>query len=305
MGINYMRVYSCIILVFTSLILTAQTFPGNGDFQFSAKAEARVQIGFKGAASFSANLALGVSQRLGNFLWGGTLAVNLYQGGIGSVLSTQNRNVRGINQFNSDVVLSGSATLGKERSHLLPLHTFNHNYPVVVLNGYQYSITHAQNFIFNFRGRHQRVGAYALKIDRVYVQSYNDVDIFLGDSDDRFWTGGASISVYLNDGYYLTLGTDVFTGERNSMRTSHLQNPPRGFPFLDYDQSPVDQQLNIGKLFLQLNNYRDNFNFEISSTGRRHMSFQDIIHKLYGIPYFKSTAANQWHIGAGVQYYQY
>ena len=299
-----MRAYCCILLTLISLTLTGQSFPRNGDFNFSLKAEARVLIGTKGAVSISANLATGVSQRIGNFLWATTAAISLYQGGVGSVLSSQNRNARGINQFNTDVIFTGSATLGKERSRLLPLHTFNHNYPAIILNGYQYSLTHAQNFILNFRGRHQRLGTYAIKIDRVYVQSYNDVDLFLGDGDDRFWTGGGSISVYVADGYYLTLGMDVFTGERNPMRTSHSQNPPRGFPYLDYDQSPRDQQWNIGKLFLQLNTLRDDFNFEISSTGRRNMAFQDFIHKLYGTPYFESTAVNQWNIGVGIQHYQ-
>jgi len=303
--IKDMRFVNCALLfIFFNQVLTAQVIPASGDFQFTMKAEARIYIGFMGAVGFSANLAAGVTQRLGNFQWGGTAAVNLYQGGIGAVLSSQNRQFRGKNQFNTDIILSGSATLGDGRHDTLPLLTFNHAYPAVVLQGYKKSITHAQNFVFNFRGRHQRVGTYGFKLYNVYLQLYNDVDIFLGDADDRFWTGGGSISVYLTDSYYFAFGTDVFTGERNPLRSSHPQNPPRGYPYEDYDQAPGDQQLNIGKLFLQLNSYEHNFNFEIARTGRRDMTFQNIIHKWYGTPYYESTAANQWNVGVGIQHHQ-
>ncbi|MGI9543895.1 MAG: polymorphic toxin type 23 domain-containing protein [Cyclobacteriaceae bacterium] len=299
-----------IALLFIGASAFAQEATNNSDINLGIKGEIRITIGFRGNHSLSGNVGLGIYQGFDHFQWGFNGAINIYYGGLGSMLSTS-RNASASNQLNADLILTGTATLGDDSHETLPLITFNHNNPAMIFNDYKRSLTHAQNVIINFRGRNQRVGTLAFKFGNVYFQTYNDVKYLLGDSDDRFWSGGGSISIYLDDGYYVTIGTEVFTGSRlqsnpptnpTTYQTIPQPLPQRGCPYLDYTQSSFQQQLNIGKLFFQLNNYNDNFNFEVSRTGWKLMASQNFIHAIIEAPYFDSRARNQWNIGLSYQY---
>jgi len=293
------KVYIGLLVVVFSVIksVNAQSNSAESpskDTEILGKADIRFTIGTRGRTSISVNFGLGISRRIDNFQWGINGALNVYSGELGSPNGGQR-------PLNGDLVTSFSITWGDGLADSLPLATFNHLNSAAVFNYYQKSITHAQNFVFSFRDRHQRVGMFGFKLDRFYLQTYNDVDILIGDGEDRYWTGGGSLSVALEDGRYLKLGTDVFTGLRDPTHSSHPQVPPRGRPFLYYDQSLFDFSLNMGKTYLQLRSIDDDFNFEVSRTGWRDMGPQNLIHAVISTPWFESGVSNSWNVGVSYQ----
>ncbi len=240
-----------------------------------------------GDGNFTGSLGVGISGQSGNFMGAANFNVNISNFGLGTTSGSTGRN-----QLQFDFVASPSITVGGGQAPSLALNTFNNQSATGVSNTFENSFTLGSNFVFNSEGRNQRVGYAGFRVGNVQGNFYNDVVPGLGDRDDRWWTGGGSVQVAMGGGS-LTLGTDVFTGERMGQNFAGnwlLQGGnPAGGRHGTYRQSTYNQLLNNGQTFLRLqNNFQTGWG---AVGGSSHMYSQDFIHnRLTSNPLFRSTA---------------
>ena len=173
----------------------------------------------------------GLRMRTGNFQASANVPVSLYNFGVGTREGTT-----GELAPQADMVTSIAATVGGGEQSELPLYTFSGLYETGVVNDFAVSVTVGQNFVRNSAGRNQRSGSYGIRLADLRLQTYNDVDVLLGDGDDRWWTGGGTLSGTTSMGP-ATVGTEVYTGER--MRASEYRRtygrPSPDAPNASYD----------------------------------------------------------------------
>lgn len=235
----------------------------------------------------SASIGVGVSYQTPNFMGAAKISASAYNFGLGT--SHGSTGMRGLQM---DLVGSLSATGGWGSANGLTLNTFSNNARSGVQNTFKNSFTLGSNFVFNSEGRNQRVGYVGFRAGNVQGNLYNDFLPGLGDRDDRWWTGGGSVQVAMGGGS-LTLGTDVFTGERMGQDFAGnwlLQGGnPAGGRHGTYRQSTYNQLLNNGQTFLRLqNNFQTGWG---AVGGSNHMYSQDFIHnRITSNPLFQSTA---------------
>ncbi|RCX00990.1 RHS repeat-associated core domain-containing protein, partial [Schleiferia thermophila] len=236
----------------------------------------------------SASIGVGVSYQTPNFMGAAKISASAYNFGLGT--SHGSTGMRGLQM---DLVGSLSATGGWGSANGLTLNTFSNNARSGVQNTFKNSLTLGSNFVFNSNGRNQRVGYVGLRSGDVQAGVYNDFFPVLGDRDDRFWTGGGSLQFSTGATSSLTMGTDVFTGERlgkNPLTGGWLLNGsnPAGGKFGTYAQTPGQQLLNNGQTYFRVEN---GMLMGIGSVGgQNHMYSQDAIHNTLGHPLFLSTA---------------
>ncbi|MDL2303306.1 hypothetical protein LJC28_02810, partial [Dysgonomonas sp. OttesenSCG-928-D17] len=119
-----------------------------------------------------------------------------------------------------DVTISPALTWGSGDYKSVTLNAFNNNSASGVTNDYKHSLTLGTNLVFNSAGRNQRVGYLGFKSGDVDFNFYNDVIPFLGDRNDRWWTGGGSLNFRA-----LSIATGVFMGERIEIGTDKGKSP--------------------------------------------------------------------------------
>lgn len=264
--------------------------------------------GKKGTSHFNMNFTVGASKRNSFGQVGLNMTLNLTDGGLGSVKG-QREETRG------SFVISPSLTLGGGTTQTeAPLNTFASNFSTSVTNNFYASVTHAQNLVFTKEG-YQRVGAYGIKVGDVSLNIYNDTKIFVGDTEDRWFSGGGSVTIsnFLGiSSNFLTIGNDVFTGQ--SMNKSGYEildvNEPtytnKNGTFHYAGQSTFDpeektgynQSLNMGQTFLRITNSEGIF--QISHSGNWDMFSQDLIHdNQENFHRFLSTVPNQFNLSVG------
>ncbi len=259
---------------------------------------------------FQLNTAYGISEKIGTsglgaFHANSSLVINLYNGGLGTAMGSTRRN-----SFQLDFVFIPSITCGIDGTtgRSTPLYQFNAMTENGLENTYENAITYSQNLVFNgglARNRNQRVGSVNIKYrDFTALTIYNDVIYFLGDNDDRWWTGGGMLSLYIDRDTNLTFGTEVFTGQPVFMgipRASYPIDPGRFMYFRNSEQ----RRYNNGQTFFRLeskNMLPFRYKGIVNSTGRIHSFSQDVIHG-YGrwTPLFNySNAAISFQAGNSV-----
>jgi hypothetical protein len=104
------------------------------------------------------------------------------------------------------------------------------------------------------------------------------------DRFDRRNTGGGSLQVSTESGNIVTVGADVYTGDKLPGQSSELGTPPDPNFFA---QSPDQQALNNGQMYI---NITGNDGFNATLGGKQFMFPQNAIHALRGEKKFVSTA---------------
>ena len=166
---------------------------------------------FGGNKSYMSGTAgVGISRRFNFIEPGVNIAVNVYNGGLGSLSSN--------NSFNVDTVLSAKLTAGNGNGNPMDIRSLHIGSGTGLEDKFKYSATIGSSFILNNNNRNQQVGFFQLKVSDVSFQTYNDFQGFkkigLSDGYDRWWTGGGNITVGANNSnYQFIIASDVFTAD--------------------------------------------------------------------------------------------
>ncbi len=231
----------------------------------------------EGGYGFRLSAAAGTTFGSGNVQPSLNVSLNVYNAGVGTSQGTT-----GVLGTQADFVFSGALSVGGGSGQALPLNTLSGLSESGVSNTFANSFTYGQNLVLNSSGRNQRSGSIGFRAGNVAVQTYNDVSYYRGDGNDRFFTGGGTISI-ASQGNVLSIGADVFTGAR-------MQDPlsTGGFAVSD-GYYAGDYSLNNGRTFAILGGHNQH---QVSvATGSFHMYSQNIIHDAMRIPRFRSHAS--------------
>lgn len=219
---------------------------------------------FGGGFGFSLGVGFGISQRSKAGMMSMNTSINIYNSGVG----TRSGVLGGPDKTYIDFALSPALTIPFkfENSYMRNpaiLNTFHNNAVSGVMNPYKNSASLGSNFVFNFNSerRNQQVGYFGFKLNQFDFNFYNDVIPLLGDTGDRWWTGGGS----LNLGPF-SVATDVFTGERDPKSRVRSPDNPKKWMWLEdtdnptgskngtYVQTDDERMFNNGQTLLSLRN---------------------------------------------------
>lgn len=166
----------------------------------------------------------------------------------------------------------------------IPLYYFSNFTNPALQNPYDYSISAGTNFIVSsdkLRSS-QRVGFLNAHINRLQVSYYNDGgtpfdEAYLGDSKDRFYTGGALVS-YQGDTKMgvnlLELSFQKFTGyTKNAFEVSNNLD----LAFVDYNK-PEEQYFNKSLWSLHISNPEKGIGISINRYNYTDWDIQHLIH---------------------------
>ena len=279
----------------------------------------------KGASNFSASAGVGVSQVLGGRDVQVTpsyqLNANFYSNGIGNNL---HRNKR---KFQIDFINSLALTFGVGQLDRAPrdmeIRTFNAmTSPTIRSNYYKFSATIGSNFVNNMNHRNQQVGFLGVDIWKVVkLGYYNDGPIFdkigLGDSYDRWWTGGGFFELdgrALAKVFYWMAGKDIpdtlhyLLDTRYQIAyerfTGNVQDAYRGANYLGMSNVPpksTDESLfNRGYLKFSVR-HSDGWTAHYSILAPK-KDFQDMIHDKSGKARHFSAARKERLLGFELDY---
>ncbi|WP_130736772.1 polymorphic toxin type 23 domain-containing protein [Flavobacterium sp. J27] len=277
----------------------------------------------------SGTAGVGISQRFGNFNPGANLAVNFYNGGLGSLSNDSS--------FNIDTVLTGKLTIGDGKGNPMDVYPLHLNSGTGLEDNYKYSATIGTNFIFNNHERNQHVGFVQLRASDFSFQTYNDFSGFkklgISDGNDRWWTGGGNITLGAkNSDYQFVIASDVFTADtdsendfdrntanknletflnnnQNNSKLERLKNRVTDYTpatasqvdqtFLDLNRDGVTWtpeahsfDLNQGRTSFRLKT--PDGTFGMNSLGKSNMYSQDIIHRIINFHLIPSERPNYW-----------
>jgi hypothetical protein len=216
------------------------------------------------------------------------IAVNVYNTGVGTRSGVYGKPD---DQTYIDFIISPAITVGNPTvKNPAILNTFNNNTASGVMNYRKNSFTFGTNFVKNSIGRNQQVGYIGFKLNKFDFSFYNDFIPLLGDTEDRWWTGGGSLNLGP-----LFVGTDVFTEIRD--KDSYKFNPEKNkYEWKSdpagnlanghhgtYYQNSNAREFNNGQTIISLRNKNASMGFVM--TGSKHMWSQNLIHN-YG--FFKN-----------------
>ena len=219
--------------------------------------------------------------------------LQLYNGGFGSKKRPGNEKpalvLDFINAFTlttglNNYLTSDSFPAIKNTNRNIPLYYFSNFTSPALQNPYAYSISAGTNFIISTdkNKTSQRVGFLNLHLDRVQVSYYNDGgtpfdETYLGDSRDRFYTGGALISYQdnSNDGINLVeLAFNKFTGyTKNAFEVSNKLD----LAFVNYNK-PEEKYYNKSVWSLTIANPEKGFGININRYNYTNWDVQHLIH---------------------------
>ena len=307
------RFYDSDIGRFLSLDPLAMEFPGLTAYSYVAGNPAKLvdpdgeapidpnrigfSFGFKFSFSgqYSFNLAVGGSFGGNNFMSAINISTNVYNSGLGTVYGST-----GELDTQVDIIASLSVTAGIGRGKPMPLNTFSNSSLSAITNEFGSSFSLGTNFVNNLGGsRDQRVGYVGVRGGDFSFNLYNDFLPYLGDGEDRFWTGGGSVQMGVEGDRTVSIGKDVFTGLRirNPNSTSKNDrwkiwpgNPANG-KYGTYLQYPWQQLLNNGQT--QGKMQLGGVGLQVgTSSGSNNMGIQNGIHDhpLFKDPSFYSSA---------------
>lgn len=284
---------------------------------------------FGGGKSYMSGTAgIGVSRRIDFLQPGVNLAVNFYNGGLGTLQDSR--------KMNFDTVFTGKVTTGAGRGNAVDIYPLHLDSGTGMEDRFQYSATIGTNFILNNSGRNQQVGFVQLRAGDFSFQTYNDFGTFknigISDGYDRWWTGGGNLSFGAkNSSYQFIIASDVFTADTDSFnetdrltadknledfntvntgswfnRTQEraLQYSPGTATELDADflkKSRNNTTWDTDMHSFNLNQGRTSFRgrtpqgkFGINGLGAGHMYSQEIIHRAINFHLIPSERDNYW-----------
>jgi hypothetical protein len=172
----------------------------------------------------------GVGAKVFNYLFPTyNFEAQLYNGGLGSRAKTS---VQPKRKLSTDIVNAFTLTVGSYKNtkqgdanwileNQIPLYYFSNLAQPSLQNPFQYSLSVGTNLIYSFRKqyRSQRVGFLNVHIGQFQTSYFNDggavMDKFLGDKEDRYYTGGVLFTYHLANQYFtnlIELGYHKFTG---------------------------------------------------------------------------------------------
>lgn len=242
-------------------------FNFNGGFRMSA------------AVGFSKQIKIGKNTLMPAI----NLAGDIYNFGIGARRYTaQNPFLKPELQLDGVMSISTTYGWGGLADLEMPLNTFSNSTRTAIKNPFYNSLTVASNFVVNSKGRNQRVGFFGAKImGRVALNTYNDIFPYLGDGNDRYWSGVGSIQIALGGEHIFTLGSDIFTEERIAVKEGAEEylhdetNPAKGM-IGTYLQTFEQRLYNNGQTYLSVEGSK--YNFSTRYLGKIHMKPQWVVH---------------------------
>jgi len=284
---------------------------------------------FGGGKSYMSGTAgIGVSKRMDFVQPGVNMAVNFYNGGIGTRTDS--------NMMHYDTVLTGKLTAGGGNGNPMTIYPLHIDSGSGLEDRYRYSATVGTNLILNNSGRNQQVGFIQLRAGDFSFQTYNDFGGFkkigISDGYDRWWTGGGNFTFGAkNSSYQMVIASDVFTADTDSeSETDRLiaqrslddfnatntgswfdRTASRALDYTPATATEVDADFlkksrnnipwNADQHSFNLNQGRTSFrghtpegNFGINGLGSAHMYSQEIIHRTINFHLIPSERENYW-----------
>lgn len=283
---------------------------------------------------FSGTAGVGISRRFGPVDPGINIAINAYNGGMGSLPNS--------NAMNFDAVLTGKLSVGTGRANPMSVYPLHMDSGTGMENTYQYSGTIGTSLILNNNNRNQQVGFVQLRANDFGFQFYNDFGGFkkigIADGYDRWWTGGGKVILGNNrSSHQMIIASDVFTADTDSENVLDSEAANRSLEEFERNHTGssgfdkfTDKAFNytptlaseVGPEFLSarrsganwsreahsfdLNQGRTSFHgrtpqgsFGINGIGKSHMYSQDLIHRFINFHLIPSERPNYWEVQTG------
>lgn len=237
--------------------------------------------------------------------------LQIYQGGMGSSLSSLKRQQLNVDWIISFMVVGGIREVNYDDAHrrFNPINFFTDDSSSPLQNPYFNSIALGTNFIRSSDSfkRNQYLGIFNLNIERsLQFTYYNDGTPFhwigLGDGFDRYYTGGGFFAVYLDNDKevdLIQLSYNKFTGYQpyafevaNDMQIDFL-------PYKDPESFYYNQSRWRGKI----GSLKNGFALSISVYDYQKWDNQDFIHYLIDNSYHPDPERNKrWAVGFNYNY---
>ncbi|MEW6774647.1 MAG: hypothetical protein AB1304_11725, partial [Bacteroidota bacterium] len=258
-----------------------------------AKASLSLTFGTKGQSRVNFAVGFGVSKTSGGFMGGANLSLNLYSGGPGTSQAST-----GQSSFGGAVTLGLSTTFGSGGGNGIPtdLNIFNSTTLSGITNTFEKSFTVGTNLTYNTATGFNRAAGYAGKIGGFTAAINEDYSFLpkgglLASGKDEGETGGGFLGYTFKNGSSIFAGTEIFTGKP----TQYPKQSSRDYPGF-VEQTPQQQQFNVGRSFLKIENAPGIGNIRIDYSGQSQMWSQNLIHDALGYDRFRSTAVNSFQI---------
>jgi hypothetical protein len=241
--------------------------------------------------------------------------VQLYNGGFGSRRRVDNKKpsftVDFINAFTLTTGLNNyfnQDSLPQVIKRNIPLYYFSNSTVPALQNPYNYSVSAGTNLILSTDKLRmsQRVGFLNAHANKVQVSYYNDGgtpfdEAYLGDSKDRFYTGGSVISYQgdsKRDVNLVELSFQKFTGyTKNAFEVSNKMD----LAFVSYN-NPEEKYYNKSLWSLHIANPEKGFGVSINRYNYTDWDIQHLIHfsifnsyHLVPYPAYFSVSGNYYH----------
>ncbi|MCW3092357.1 MAG: hypothetical protein JWP81_3426 [Ferruginibacter sp.] len=210
-------------------------------------------------------------------------SLDLYTGGLGTHFSQTGK----IDQ-QQELILSFGGSLGWGHSRPFRIDMMNQYTPNAVTDNNSFAIIYQSNVIFHKTGLRQINASVAVRIYRFSFAGYNDIkELGLTDGFDRWWSGGGNMAYHDPKGWSLTLGTDVFTGERMKDLAGNDQTfNSNGRLF--FTETKTDLSLNNGVIYLRATK-SDGYFVEADFSGADAMIAQNVLHDALNIAHYSSN----------------
>jgi hypothetical protein len=261
------------------------------DCKVEGKASISITIGTNKQSRVNFAAAIGISQTKGNLMNAANLSLNLYTGGPGTTQASTGKSSLG-----AAITLGLSSTYGSGSGLATDLNIFNSTTLSGVKNTFEKSVTIGTNLTFNTATGFNRVAGLAGKIRGFTATINEDFSLFpggglLASGKDEGETGGGFLGYTFKNNTSLFVGTEIFTGKPIQYpKTESVEYP--GY----VEQTFRQQQLNVGRTFLKIENAPVIGNIRFDYSGKSQMWSQNIIHHMFGYYLFRSTAVNSFQI---------
>jgi hypothetical protein len=252
------------------------------------KASLSLTFGTKGQSRLNFAVGLGASKTSGSFMGGANLSLNLYTGGPGTSQASTGKSSLG-----GALTLGLSGTLGSGSGRPTDLNMFNSTSLSGITNNFNSSGTLGTNLTYNNATGFNRAWGVAGKSGGFTATLNEDFSFMkhgiLASAKDEGETGGGFLGYTFKNGSSVFVGTEIFTG-------TPTQYPKAGDGSGYVLQKPSQQQFNVGRSFLRVENAPGIGNIRFDYSGQSQMWSQNLIHDALGYDRFKSTAANSFQI---------
>ncbi|HEX5150758.1 MAG TPA: polymorphic toxin type 23 domain-containing protein [Parafilimonas sp.] len=210
---------------------------------------------------------------------------NGYHGGIGTRFISN-----GDPESGSDLVLSFGGSVGWGHNVPIRIDMLNQNTVSAITNNNDVAVIYQTNIIYNKTGQHQVNASIGLRVYNFTLTTYNDVREFgLTDGNDRWLTGGFQGAWHFDNGRSITLGSDIFTGERIFDQEAGRFKRSERAGHVYYEESQTDILMNRGSIYIRVTRENGGF-FMMDYSGSGAMFLQNVIHdNLVHVPRFMSV----------------